>query len=146
MKTLFATFVVLVGAFTASSALAACDDPPRPNVKWINCDKEGEDFTNADLTNASMLGVNLSRADLSGADLNGANLTGVNLSNVDLSGVIWTDGRRCADFSIGVCRTDPLPQQETPSSGSSNPETQSAPSTSTSTPSAPSAPSGPGNS
>ena len=62
MKTLFATFVVLVVTFTASPALAACDDPPRRNVQWINCDKEGEDFTNADLTNASMRGVNLSRA------------------------------------------------------------------------------------
>ena len=55
MKTQFATFVVLVGAFTASPALAACDDPPRPNVNWgSNCDKENEDLTNANLTNSYM--------------------------------------------------------------------------------------------
>ena len=48
-------------------------------------------------------------ADLSGASLKYANLLGAKLSNADLHGgnlsrATWTDGRICADSSIGECK------------------------------------------
>ena len=42
--------------------------------------------------------------DLSGADLAGANLTNANLSGAMLNGATWTDGKICAEGSIGECR------------------------------------------
>ncbi len=74
----------------------------------------GEDLSGADLMGANLLaaqmpGANLSGANLTGAnlhqaDLNGANLSGANLTNANLIWATWTDGRRCAEGSIGECK------------------------------------------
>ena len=47
--------------------------------------------------------ANLFRADLSGANLFGVNLFATNLSGANLTGATWTDGRICAEGSIGQC-------------------------------------------
>ena len=43
-------------------------------------------------------------ADLWEANLKGADLTGAILNKTDLSRAIWTDGRICADSSVGECK------------------------------------------
>lgn len=57
----------------ASEAKAACDDPAAPEVDWSKCHESSADLTNATLTDA------------------------------DLSGATWTDGRVCAEGSLGAC-------------------------------------------
>lgn len=62
----------------------------------------------ADLTGADLRGADLSSADLSGADLSYADLTGAHLegalfNDAQLNGAIWTDGRHCAEGSVGRC-------------------------------------------
>lgn len=59
---------------------------------------------NADLTLANLSGANLLDADLRGAVLLGANLTGVILFQAKLGNATWTDGRICAEDSVGECR------------------------------------------
>lgn len=78
------------------------------------CDLSGANLQEADLRDANLSRANLSRANLSGAyltraylgeaDLQGTNLTGAHLQRADLSGATWTDGRTCAQGSIGVCK------------------------------------------
>ena len=67
----------------ALPAMAACSDPARPGVDWSGCNKAATDLGYVDL----------SHADLSYADLHGARLDRTK----------WTDGRRCAVGSTGVC-------------------------------------------
>lgn len=66
------------------------------------------DLTRADLAGASLKEVDLRNAKLvgagmKGADLTGARLEGADLRNADLSQAVWTDGRICADGSMGQC-------------------------------------------
>ena len=93
MKPALFIATVMVSLGTASSVLAACDDPAGPNVNWSDCYLGWADLTGTDLR-----GAVLRRTNLMGADLFGANLTGA-----DLTGATWTDGRTCALGSIGAC-------------------------------------------
>ncbi|MEO5335543.1 MAG: pentapeptide repeat-containing protein [Magnetospirillum sp. WYHS-4] len=76
-------------------------------------------LNNANLKGANLPRVNLVQANLSGADLRGANLQGAilmaanlkgarldeaNLAGAHLGNAIWTDGRVCAEGSVGECR------------------------------------------
>jgi len=58
---------------------------------------------NANLMLANMKKVNLLDADLRGANLRGANLQGAILIQAKLSNATWTDGRVCAEGSVGKC-------------------------------------------
>ncbi len=79
----------------------------------VACDLSGADLSGLDLQMANLSGSNLSYANLSNANLSNAWLTDANLTNANLSktnlygatldGAIWTDGKRCADGSMGIC-------------------------------------------
>ena len=69
----------------------------------------GATLTRANLNDANLAGANLSGANLSGATLARARLTGATLTDAKLAGAalvgaVWTDGRICAQDSIGACR------------------------------------------
>ncbi|MEW7992233.1 MAG: pentapeptide repeat-containing protein [Candidatus Thiodiazotropha sp.] len=64
----------------------------------------GVNLRNANLMFANLSGASLFDADLSGADLRGANLVGAILIKAKFDGATWTDGRICAEDSIGECR------------------------------------------
>lgn len=66
------------------------------------------DLRGAVLTGATLQAAVLARANLEGADLSyvsvlGADLTGVRLDGAVLDRAIWTDGRICANGSVGTC-------------------------------------------
>ncbi|MCG7899896.1 MAG: pentapeptide repeat-containing protein [Candidatus Thiodiazotropha lotti] len=63
----------------------------------------GVNLQNANLMLANLTGASLFDADLSGADLRGANLQGAILIKAKFDHAIWTDGRICAEGSIGQC-------------------------------------------
>jgi len=58
---------------------------------------------NANLMLANMKKVNLLDADLRGANLQGANLQVAILIQAKLGNATWTDGRVCAEGSVGEC-------------------------------------------
>lgn len=68
------------------------------NANFLNADLEKCDFTKANLTKA-----NFTNADLEEANLKGANVKGAIFKNAELEYAIWTDGRTCAEGSIGGC-------------------------------------------
>ncbi|MBT6202958.1 MAG: pentapeptide repeat-containing protein [Rhodospirillaceae bacterium] len=97
-KTIFGRTAFLAAALAllltaTSQARAACSDHAGPGVDWFQCDYSFWDLT----------GANLSGASLTGADLTAATVSGANLTNVNLDVAIWTDGRVCAEGSIGGC-------------------------------------------
>jgi hypothetical protein len=66
-------------------------------------------LTNGLLVGANFQGADLRDADLQGGDLRFADFTGARMEGVLLSGsrlddAIWTDGRQCAEQSLGACR------------------------------------------
>lgn len=71
------------------------------NLTWANLNGAG--LMGADLSHADLSSANLSWSDLSGANLTEATLTRANLTGAKLSGATWTDGRECAEGSMGVC-------------------------------------------
>jgi len=85
-------------------AASDCNAPSALQVKWQGCDKAGYLLAGADLRGADLTGANLSGANLSYASLEGARLDGANLQGTILSGATWTDGRKCAEGSVGSCR------------------------------------------
>jgi len=58
-------------------------------------------LSNANLVEANLTGATLTKASLRGANLKGAILSKTTLQGADLSGATWTDGRVCAEGSIG---------------------------------------------
>lgn len=69
------------------------------SADFTKAELEKANFENADLRNAKMV-----RAQVKGANFKGAKLKGTDFRNADLSGATWTDGRICADNSIGQCQ------------------------------------------
>jgi uncharacterized protein YjbI with pentapeptide repeats len=73
---------------------------------------EKADLSGAKLVSANLFEVNLKGANLLGADLSGAILQkvsfesffGAPVEGANLQAAIWTDGRICAQGSIGVCK------------------------------------------
>lgn len=75
---------------------------------------ERANLQRANLENAQLLGANLGGANLSGANFRGADLryamlTGANVEGAQFEGATlvkatWTDGRVCAEGSIGACK------------------------------------------
>jgi len=66
-------------------------------------DLRGAELEKANLQNANLSNANLKNADLEEANLKGANLSGANIQGAELEFAIWTDGRVCAEGSIGGC-------------------------------------------
>lgn len=80
-------------------------------VSWVRADLTGAQMTGANLAEGNFEGTNFTGANLSNADLRGSNLrgstitqAGVQLSGAKLAGAFWTDGRVCANDSVGECR------------------------------------------
>lgn len=67
-------------------------------VNFRNAELEKVNFENADLTN-----TNFTNADLEEANLKGAKINGAIFSGTELEYAKWTDGRICAEGSIGGC-------------------------------------------
>lgn len=65
---------------------------------------QGSRLLGANLRNANLANADLSGADLSFADLSGALLGNARFDNARLDGAIWSDGRHCAETSLGRCR------------------------------------------
>jgi uncharacterized protein YjbI with pentapeptide repeats len=97
-RTAFLAATLALFLTAASEAKAACSDTYGPGVDWSNCDKSDVYLNDVYLNDANLYGADLSYADLSGANLEGANLYGA-----WLSGAVWTDGRVCAEGSLGAC-------------------------------------------
>lgn len=67
-------------------------------ANFEHADIEKTKFTDANLTN-----VNFYHADLDEANLKGANIKNANFKNAELEYATWTNGRLCAEGSIGGC-------------------------------------------
>jgi hypothetical protein len=84
-----------------------------PGARLDYADLRRADLRRCNLAHASLVGAilqdtRLDGARLTGADLAYADLRGTSLENVNLEGVrleraMWTDGRVCADGSVGEC-------------------------------------------
>ncbi len=78
------------------------------------CSLAGADLSDVALTMNVLSYTDLSEANLRGADLSVADLTGAALAGADLtfatlSWATWTDGRTCAEGSVGQClATEPV--------------------------------------
>ncbi len=88
---------------------ADCQAPASRGVNWAGCDKHDQLLVGVDLQGADLSGANLQHANLKYANLMRANLLQASLKGADLTGVqlghaVWTDGRVCAEGSVGVCR------------------------------------------
>lgn len=113
--------VALAGAELAGASLDNADlhgaqlrgaDLSGANLAYSNLSTA--DLRFADLRHATLLGTGLRSADLSNAmleeadlayaDLRGADLAGARLQGARLGQAIWTDGRVCAQESVGTCR------------------------------------------
>jgi uncharacterized protein YjbI with pentapeptide repeats len=98
----------------ATTAQAACSDPPLPGVDWHGCRKggshlEGVHLDKANLTTAILSNANLTNATLTSAKLNGAILTGAILKGADLTAVsvspqtVWRSGKNCTGNTVATC-------------------------------------------
>jgi hypothetical protein len=93
--------------------------------KCQKCDLSGADLSGRSLSGANLNGANLASADLAGAKLQGADLTGAdmtlanlagtnlakakmnkaNLAGANLAGAVWTNGKKCKERSVGICKS-----------------------------------------
>jgi uncharacterized protein YjbI with pentapeptide repeats len=58
----------------------------------------------ADLSGANLTSANLNKAAAKGANFKDANLAKAVINGADFSGATWTDGRKCAENSVGACK------------------------------------------
>ena len=89
--------ILFAALLLASTAHAACTDPPAARVDWTGCIfPDGKDLSGVDLQLAVMPGVwlrfaNLKGTNLSNARLGGANLLGANLTGANLTAALMHD-------------------------------------------------------
>lgn len=79
-----ATPVIPVKVGMATSAVD-CKQPPRQQVNWRGCDKNGVKLSGANLRSANLVTTRMQGAKLSGASLDYAQLAGADLTMADLS-------------------------------------------------------------
>lgn len=97
--------LALLAALLTQPALAACTDPPGPEVVWRRCLLDGRNLAGADLSRAVLRDASLQRAQLAGArlvELDGfsARFVSADLTEVDLTGAVLRD----ADLTRAVLR------------------------------------------
>jgi uncharacterized protein YjbI with pentapeptide repeats len=97
---------ILASAVLRDANLASAD---LSDANLNDCDARAANLQTATLKGATLLGAKLANADLRDADLTDVDLRGADLSNAQLDGArldraIWSDGRVCADQSVGRCR------------------------------------------
>ena len=111
------TNILLAGlacTMMATTAQAACSDPPLPRVDWHGCRKggshlEGVHLDLANLTTADLKKANLTSATLTSAKLNAANLTGAILKGANFEGAsvsphtVWKSGKNCTGYTVATC-------------------------------------------
>ena len=74
------------------------------NASLRNVELAGASLLGADLTGADLTGADLTGADLRYAVLRNASLSGARLDGAQLDKATWTDGRVCAEGSLGGCQ------------------------------------------
>ena len=84
-------FVLVLVVVLPEGALAACTDPPSPEVNWQRCNFDGLDLQSVDLTGARLRDASFFRTDLSDSNLEGSDSTRAKFVNaiaraVDFSG------------------------------------------------------------
>lgn len=90
---------ILAALLIASSAHAACTDPPSAGVDWTGCVfPDGKDLRGVNLEIAKMSGAwlrfaNLTGANLIKAELQGANFIGANLTGANLTAALMHDAK-----------------------------------------------------
>lgn len=107
-----------LAGMSARNAQLSGADLSNTNLRGVDfsyADLSASNFTLADARHARLVGASLRKtvfnhaqligADLSFADLSGASMVDVDLSAARLRNAIWTDGRVCADDSVGACNT-----------------------------------------
>lgn len=95
----------LMAARLAGARLSGADldyaDLRRADLR--DCNLVEASLVGAILQDTLLDGARLSGANLNYADLRGTSLEGVNLEGVRLGRTVWTDGRVCAEGSVGQC-------------------------------------------
>jgi uncharacterized protein YjbI with pentapeptide repeats len=81
----------LLSAVGASTAWAACTDPPGYEVNWQRCNLNGLDFTGADLREARLRDASFLRSNLRESDLSGVNAYRAKFVNANLAGAKLED-------------------------------------------------------
>ena len=75
---------LLATLLSAGTALAACTDPPAPEVNWQRCILDGQELEGVDLSGARLRDGSFFRSELSGSDLSGANAFRAKFVNANL--------------------------------------------------------------
>ncbi|WP_270937962.1 pentapeptide repeat-containing protein [Falsiroseomonas oryzae] len=97
--------LVLLTILVAQPALAACTDPPAPEVVWRRCLLDGRDLSGADLSRAHLRDASFQRGRLGGTRLVGADATDARFVSADLTGADMTEATlREADFTRATLR------------------------------------------
>lgn len=92
-------------ALGAAPALAACTDPPAPEVVWRRCLLDSRDFSGADLSRAHLRDASFQRGRLMQAKLVAADATDARFVSADLTGADLTEATlREADFTRAMLR------------------------------------------
>jgi uncharacterized protein YjbI with pentapeptide repeats len=93
----------------APPALAACTDPPGPEVVWRRCLLDGRDLSGADLSRALLRDTSMQRARLVGTTLAGADAFNARFVSADLTGADLSQATlREVDFTRAVMRNAKL--------------------------------------
>ena len=67
-------------------------------------DFTGSNLTRVDFMGATLIEANFQNANLIEADFSSANITNANFDGANLNNATWTDGNKCGQGSIGVCK------------------------------------------
>ncbi len=73
------------------------------HANLYEADLSGTNLYEANLQDANLDSANLQDANMIGTNLYGANLHEASLNGAKLSGATWTNGKICADVSVGQC-------------------------------------------
>ena len=106
-KSIMMNSILAYGTFSESTFIRA--NLYESNLQGANLEKS--DFTSANLTRAKFIGATLIEANFQNANLIESDFTSANIINANFDGAnlfdaTWTDGTKCVQGSIGICKKE----------------------------------------
>ena len=103
-KSIMMNSILAYGTFSESSFVRTNLYESNQGANFEKSNFTSSNLTRANFTGATLIEANFQYSNLIEADFTSANILNANFEGANLNNAVWTDGKKCGQNSIGVCK------------------------------------------